>query len=239
MRIGDIEIAEFTREEFVEWRFHYNAGDHVTFIAPTDYGKTTLCMQLLEHVVSPKLPVWNLAGKKKDKAMTEWTKRMGFRLSKSFPLAPSLTAPRKPSGYTIWPPHTGNEDIDDPLHTETFRRVIRNCAAKGNCVINLDEFGEFKELGLDKTTRAVHRRGRSNGVGLWGGIQGPTHAETHAYSQAQHLFLGNVPDRRHQIRFGEIGGVDPDLVRQIVVQLPDFTWLYLRRRGRVMCIVGP
>lgn len=238
MLVGDTWIEEFDRDEFLAYRWAYRTGDHVTFIAPTDYGKTTLTMQLLEHTATRRLPVFNLAGKPKDDVMSDWTKRMGYQLSRTWPAA-RVAFWRKPAGYTIWPPHTGNEEIDDPLQSDVFRRVMRHCAKKGKCIINTDEFGEMKELGLDKTTRAIHRRGRSNGAGLWGGIQGPTHAETHAYSQAQHLFLGNTPDKRHRDRFGEIGGVDPDLVRSAVVRLPDFHWLYLRRRGRVMCIIGP
>lgn len=239
MEIGGILISEIPRDEFLKHYWSYQAGDHVTFIAPTGWGKTTFCLQLVEHTASPKLPVFNLAGKPKDAAMLEFTKKLKLRLVKRWPAPWSPLAPRKPVGYTIWPPHTGNEEIDDVVHAEAFRRVMRERAAKGNSILNCDEFGELKELGLDKTTRAIHRRGRSNGCGIWGGIQGPTHAETNAYSQAMHLFLGATSDERHRKRFGEIGGVDPKLVEAIVARLPDHHWLYIRRRGRVMCIVGP
>lgn len=239
MEIRGIFISEFERQEFLTERWSYHAGDHATFIAPTDYGKTTLAMQLLAHTISPKLPVYNLAGKKRDAVMKAFTEQMGLRLIKDFPPPLSDKLRAKPPGWTIWPPHTGNEDIDDPLHSRVFRNTMRYCAAKGNCILHLDEFGEMKELGLDKTTRAIHRRGRSNGVGLWGGIQGPTYAETHAYSQAMHLFLGHTSDKRHRERFGEIGGVDPKLVETAVLALPDRHWLYIRRRGRVMCVIGP
>lgn len=239
MEIRGTFISEFPREEFIAERWSYEAGEHVTFVAPTSWGKTTLAMQLLEVTAHPKLPVFNFAGKPRDKAMSEFTKKMQLRLVKAWPPPITDGLRQKPAGWTIWPPHTGNEDIDDPLHADTFRRVIRERAKKGNCILHLDEFGEFKELGLDKTTRAIHRRGRSSGVGLWGGIQGPVYAETHAYSQASHLFLGGTNDKRHRERFGEIGGVDPKIVEGAVAALPDRHWLYIRRRGRVMCIVGP
>lgn len=239
MQIGNFFISEFTRDEFLTRRWHYRAGDHVTFIAPTDYGKTTLCMQLLEHSISPRLPVYNLAGKPRDAVMKEFSDRLGLIRTEHWPPPTRWRFWRpKPLGYTIWPPITGNEDLDDPRLARTFRDTIRYCARKGNCIINVDEFGELKELGLDRTSRAVHRRGRSNGAGMWGGIQGPTHAETHAYSQAGHLFLGHVSDERHRQRFGEIGGFDRKLIEQAVLRLPDRHWLYIRRRGRVMCIIG-
>lgn len=239
MKTRGIFISEFDRQEFLEERWAYHAGDHTTFIAPTDYGKTTLCMQLLEHTVSPQLPAFMMAGKKRDKVMSEFTSRLDFRLVNDWPapLSQRWRFWEKPLGWTVWPPHTGNEDIDDPRHAATFKRLLRYCHHRGNCIVVCDEFGEMKELGLDKTTRAVHRRGRSGGCGLWGSIQGPTHAETNAYSQAGHLFLGNTPDERHRDRFGEIGGFDPRVIKETVLALPDYWWLYLRRRGRVMCIV--
>ena len=239
MQVKGGYIVEFARDEFIRERWAYLPGDHVTFIAPTTYGKTTLAMQLLAHTAHPKLPVYNLAGKKTDKAMSQFTKALGLRLIKAWPPPMTDAFRAKPAGWTIWPPHTGNEDIDDPLHTRVFRTVMRHCANKGSCIVHLDEFGEMKELGLDKTTRAIHRRGSSHGVGLWGSVQGPVYAETHAYSQAMHLFLGNVTDERHRKRFGEIGGVDPKIVEEAVLNLPDYHGLYIRRRGRVMCIVGP
>jgi len=239
MQIGNFFISEFTRDEFLTRRWNYRPGDHTTFIAPTDYGKTTWCGQLLEHTITPKLPVYNLAGKPKDTVMDDLNERLHLRVVDRWPPPANWKFWQpKPLGWTVWPHLTGNEDIDDPLLSRTFRDTMRYCAKKGNCILNVDEFGELKELGLDRTSRAIHRRGRSNGCGLWGGIQGPTHAETHAYSMAGHLFLGHVNDERHRQRLGEIGGFDRKLIESIVLRLPDRYWLYIRRRGRVMCIVG-
>lgn len=237
MQTRGVFISEFEREEFIRERWTYRPGDHVTFIAPSDYGKTTFGGRLLEVTATPKLPVFILAGKRKDDVMTDLIERNGWARSETYP--PSLYARlfRKPSGYAIWPPFTGNEDVDDAVHAEVFRRCIRHRAYKGNCILWCDEFGELKELGLDKTTRAVHRRGRSNGVGQWGNLQGTSWNETHAYSQAQHLFLGSSPDEAQRKRFGEISGFDRKLIESIVMELPYHWWLYIRRRGRVMCIV--
>jgi len=59
------------------------------------------------------------------------------------------------------------------------------------------------------------------------------------YSQAEHLFLAFTPDRRDQERFSEIGGVDPDLIIDVVKSLPRYHWLYIRRSDRTMAVVGP
>lgn len=239
MEIRGSFILEIPRADFLTDYWDYGAGDHVTFAAPNGWGKTTLAMQLIEVTASPKLPVINFAGKPRDAVMSDWTKRQEYQLTRSWP--PSLLSMwRKPAGYTVWPPHTGDEDIDDALHASVFRKTIRYWAKKGRCILHCDEFGEFKELGLDKTTRAIHRRGRSNGVGLWGGVQGMSYNETHAYSQAIHFFFGRTGEKRHRERMGDVGaGIDARLIEEAVRRLPDFHWLYIRRRGQVMCIVGP
>ena len=237
MEIRGTFISEFDRAEFLTERWQYKAGDHVTFIAPSDYGKTTWAGQLLEYTATPRLPAYVLAGKKRDDVMTDLIERLGYARSANYP--PNLYQRyfRKPPGYVIWVPVTGNEDIDDRLHADVFRRTLRDRAGKGNCIIVADEFGELSELGLNKTTRAIHRRGRSSGVGLWGNLQGTSWNETHAYSQAAHLFLGSSPDEQQRKRFGEISGFDRKLIEAIVMELPYHWWLYIRRRGRVMCIV--
>jgi hypothetical protein len=51
------------------------------------------------------------------------------------------------------------------------------------------------------------------------------------------LFLWHDPDRRARIRFSEIGGVDPGLVQDCVSGLDEHQALYIRRRGRRLCVV--
>jgi hypothetical protein len=85
----------------------------------------------------------------------------------------------------------------------------------------------------------IWTKGRSIGSGLWAATQRPSLVPLEMYDQAEHLFLAHDPDRRSQDRFGEIGGVDPDMVVWVVQHLPQYHWLYIRRSDRVMCVVGP
>lgn len=92
---------------------------------------------------------------------------------------------------------------------------------------------------MAETLSTVWTKGRSMGCGLWSGTQKPSHVPLHMYNQAGHLFLAYDPDIQARKRFSEIGGVDPKLVLEVTAELDEFEWLYIRRRGRVMCIVGP
>jgi hypothetical protein len=237
-------IEEFTRQEFLEERWLYRPGEHTTIIAPTDWGKSTFTTQLLAHTVEPDLPVVRIALKPKDKTMTAAVKEHGWPIIRDFP--PVMW---NKSGYTWWPRHTGDADADDERFANELRQLLAWCylnASKGRrrgIIVDGDEIEEIQNLlqsiGKGKMLRALYRRMRSSGGGIWGGCQAPKWLITDAYSQARHLFLGNDPDEKNQERFGEIGGVDPKLVQAAVVQLPQYHWLYLRRTGRVMCIVGP
>jgi hypothetical protein len=230
-------VHEFARQEFIESRWDYRPGDHVTFLAPTDWGKTELTNELAEVTASPKLPVINLAMKPRDATMKRWTERLEARQVATWPPGPSWRwAFRKPAAYTLWPRHTFDPDVDDAHLYAQFRSAILDSYKRGKRIINADEVLGLVDLGLMRELRACWTRGRSMGCGVWGSNQAPTFIGRWAYSQAAHLFLGNVPDKAAVDRFGEIGGgIDPLLIRDVTLSLGDHEWLYIRRRGRVMC----
>jgi hypothetical protein len=139
----------------------------------------------------------------------------------------------------LWPRFVFDPDRDDDTLYREFRKVILDSYKRGNRVIFGDEvYSLSMELGLDKELITLWSKGRSMGCGLWAASQKPTHIPLWAYSQAEHLFLHNDPDERARKRFDEIGGVNPNLVRGVVAHLDKHEWLYIRRDGPVMAIVG-
>jgi hypothetical protein len=138
----------------------------------------------------------------------------------------------------VWPKHTFDPDKDDLVLYREFRKALLDSYKRGNRIVFADEvYGLAVELGLNKELITLWSRARSMGAGLWVASQKPTHIPLWAYSNADHLFLAYDPDKRSRDRFAEIGGVDPDLVKQAVMQLGDHQWLYIRRAGRVLCVV--
>lgn len=233
-------IASFSREEFLQTRWKYKPGEHTTFVAPTQAGKSTLAMQLLQVTATPRLPAVVLVMKPRDPTMTRWRKTLGYRQVRSWPPVPSIWQPGRPPGWFLWPKHTFDPDRDDALLYVQFRRAILDCYKRGNRIVEVNElYGISTELDLDRELQAVWSRGASMGCGLWGETQRPAYVPLYAYSQAEHVFLGMTPDKRDRDRLRDIGGQDPDEVAWEVARLPKYHMLYLRRSGAVKCIVEP
>jgi hypothetical protein len=138
----------------------------------------------------------------------------------------------------LWPHHQYDPERDDIHLYHEFRKAMLESYKKGNRILFADEVAGLKDIWLEKELNAIWQRGRSMGCGLWGASQRPFNVPLNAYSQSEHLFLGNDPDARSRKRYGEIGGVDPKLVEKATLGLDKYTWLYIRRSGPAMCVVG-
>lgn len=235
---GTANLTQFGRDEFLAEYWDYEPGQHVTLLGPTNAGKTTLAYQLLGETTHEKLPGVVLVMKPRDKTVEKWNKELGYRKVRAWPPAPSIWQPRRPPGYTVWPKHTFNPDIDDERLYSVFRSTILDSYRRGDRVIFADELlGLTNDLNLKTEVRAVLTRGRSMGVGFWTSSQRPFDVPLYAYNQASHLFLHNDPDTRSTDRYGEIGGVDPKMVSSVARGLGQHQWLYIRRNGPVMAVV--
>jgi energy-coupling factor transporter ATP-binding protein EcfA2 len=233
----------FTREDFLRYfSARYGSGEHVTVLGPTGTGKTTLMYDMLGVTATPDLPAVVIATKPRDDTVTKYMKRLKHRKVKSWPLTPALKAMygNKRAGYVVWPDHSFNTELDDAKHQPIFRAAIRDSYRRGNRILFVDEtYALTNDLDLGPDLVRVWTRGRSMGTGLWAGSQKPTHIPLHAYNQAEHLLLHHDPDKRSRDRYREIGGIDPKIVEAVTASTPRYHYLYIRRDGPVMCIVGP
>lgn len=236
-----LPIQRFERTEFLTERWRYETGEHVTFIAPTGNGKTTLAGQLLEVTATEERPAVVFVIKPKDDTAVKLTKRNGYKRLSTWPPVKSPWKPQPP-GYTLWPRH----NLYDPRqtrerHAEIFGYALLDCNAKGSRIIFADELYTLdKRMHLEEELVSVWTTGRSMGCGLWGATQRPTHVPLWAYSQASHMFLSYDPDKRARDRYGEIGGMDPDLIEAGCESLDEYEWLYVNLKGRqsTICVVG-
>lgn len=231
-------VAAIDRKTFLNDVWTYDAGEHVSFIAPTQSGKTFLAFQLLTRSVTEDLPGFILVMKRRDKTVSDFLAAHKWKRSVTYPVAPSVT--KTPPGWAIWPHHTNDPDADDARMARIFHELLRDRYVKGDSIVFADEIqGLVEEMGLERDVVRIWARGASEGCGLWAATQRPYKAPQHMYSQAEHIFVAYTPDRRDQDRFAEIGGVDPDLVKSVVANLERYHWLYIRRSDRVMAVVGP
>jgi hypothetical protein len=233
-----VDVVIFDRDEFLSERWKYSSGEHVTIIGPTGSGKTTLGYQLLGASTSPELPGVVLVMKPRDPTVVKFSKVTGYRVVRSWPPAPSIWQARRPPGWVLWPKHTFDPDKDDALLERQFRHALQHSYRRGNRVIFADEIvGLTDDLNLKRDANTIWMRGRSMGCGLWAASQRPAYVPQHAYGGAQHLFLHHDPDKRSRDRFGEIGGVDPEIVQTVTMGLHPHQWLYIKRDGPALCVV--
>lgn len=238
-----MRIAYIPRSEFLQNYWNYEAGDHVTLLGPTGKGKTTLAYQLLEVTATPDLPAVNLVMKPRDRTVNKWDKRLGSRVVRTWP-PPFRSFREKPPVYTLWPKHDLRDwDGTNARMEKVFREAIYDSyGSKDKRILFADElYGltNSRELGLERELVMVWTRGRSLDCGLWGASQRPAFIPTWAYSQATHLFVHHDPDVRARLRYAEIGGVDPDLIKYVTAKLPPFHYVYINRTGPYLCVVEP
>lgn len=240
VRVAGVDLVSVPRVEFLSARWDYSAGQHVTLLGPNGTGKTTLALQLMQYTTRPELPGVMLVMKPRDSTVDKWSKALGYKKVKTWPPRPTVPGMEKPNGWTLWPDHSFNPDRDDAVLRMEFRKAILGSYKKGDRVLFCDEvYGAARELGLERELVTVWSRGRSMGCGLWSASQRPALIPLSAYSEAEHLFLHNTPEKRARERYDDIGGVDPGLIRDVVGRLPRHWWLYVRRAGPQLCLVEP
>ncbi len=236
-----------THSEFIASRWRYQAGEHVTILGRTGSGKTHLAYELLGATAHRRLPAVNMIMKPKDATVKAWSDRIGLRTVRSWPPPPSLMPGARPRGYTVWPHHTFDPDVDDARLWEVFRASILDSYKRGNRILFADEVaGLTNDLRHPKHRRtlareleAVWMRGRSMGTGVWAASQRPAYIPLQAYQAAEHVFLAAEPDARNRKRFDEIGALDPKVVSGITAELGQYEFLYIRRTGSKFCVITP
>ena len=225
------------RTEFLRHYWEYAAGEHVTVLGPTGSGKTQLQWELLNVTATVRVPAVVLSMKPRDVTTSRWARRMKLRTVRSWPPPRRLPGQAYPRGWVVWPRHSFDIDMDDAAHKRIYRDVLQESYRHGDRIVVVDEILAATDLGLEKIMRAGWTRGRSMGMGLWGGSQKPTHIPTWAYNQAEHLFLFRDPDKRSRDRFDEIGGMDSGQLKVWVNSLRKYQCLYVRRTGPAVCVI--
>src|SRR5437870_5490338 len=118
---GQVWIDQFGRDEFLAERWVYRPGEHITILAPTDYGKTTFTGELLRYTIRPDLPVLRFGLKPRDHVLAEQNKTLGVRTVRDWP--PAIVG--HPPGWTLWPKHTDDPDTDDYRLAEIILNALR------------------------------------------------------------------------------------------------------------------
>lgn len=235
------------RREFARDYFDYKPGEHVLYGGPTQRGKTTLAFQLLEYTATPELPAYVAVSKPIDPTTSKWGAKLGYRRVSEWPPPKKLSEfwDGPPPGYLVWPKF-GDMDTDIDRCAVVTRNLLEDRYAQGarnkkGILVMDDTVTKSKLMGLDKPMTTHLAMSGAMGVGMWVFVQKPTGSGNTAlwsYGASEHVFLTVDPDRKNQMRYDEIGGVDPKQVTQAVSKLRPYEFLYLKRTEQYMCVVG-
>lgn len=249
------KVNVIPREDFVQDFAENYTPSHVTFIGPTRRGKTTLCFQLLEAVLSrhKKWRVVVLHGKIKgrDKTISDWAKKSNYRIVSSWPPPPRML-PRhfKSRGYIHRPlkKKMAAKDEEKLLQQEFGQSIRANYHYTGKEVrITLvDERAQAdKDLRLTTDLDAPLQRGLPHNP-EWNNIQRGAWVSYHCYDAPEHMFIFHDDHESNRKRYSEFGCADPEVIFRLVSKLETrksddggtiSQCLYMRRSDRFMCIV--
>lgn len=239
------------RAEFLaEFKRDYQAGQHVTFLGPTQRGKTYLSQQMLKQVINPKLPCVILAGKppNRDATMASAAQRLNLRIVEEWPPVRTYKD-RKRNGYVLRPHHTMKDlKADEQNLHDQFDKALQSCyASRTPVIIVLDESYQVqKDLGLQKRVEAPLLRGAPV-CAEWNLLQRGRYSSYLVYDAPEHVIIFSDPDVSNVKRYSElIGGVDPRYVTAVVTNLRTARTstgrtiseaLYIRRSGPELYVI--
>lgn len=251
-------------EAFRRRHFDYRAGHHVAIFGPTQIaGKSTLSFALQEAVIErdPEIHPVTLCMKHKDRVVSYWTRRLGYRETPSWPPEPKFSEMppfgHKPPGHTLWPHQSLTDpDADNELLQRQFAKAIVFNRKNTPSITNANElYGLLAELSRakDRAGRrmiamrplltAIITRDSIAGHALWYESQKPSGTQGISipgffFNSAEHMFLSRDGEERNRARYGEIAcGIDPREIERETLKLDPYSWLYIRRSGPQWAII--
>lgn len=194
-------------------------GEHMTLIGKTGSGKTHLALALLD------LRTYSLimATKRRDPLLTEASR--GYTVVESMREIPR-TADGVPvhRRVIVWPARA-IEDQESRLKAQqaALKETLAVAERQGYWTVLSDEtMWLYDRLRLQRELDSVWYQGRSSGLSFVACAQRPTRVPRLMISQASHLFLSYVSDKRDLEPLRDIAGVVPPEILEAV--LPTLDW---------------
>lgn len=214
-------VERIAWEEFTR-RFRWNQGEHVTAIAPTGAGKTTLFLELA------RLRKYNLfLGTKIDDPMYRKLIRRGFRRVDSIDDVRPWD-----ENVLLWPKQQGTIPETMLHQRERFREAFNTIVKQGAWTLWVDESKYMAEhLGLKRELTYALEQLRSIKATIISGAQRPVFLPLSTLSNSSHVFLWKTPLDTDAKRLADIGGVDAKEVAAAAQSLGAHEFLYIHTRG--------
>ena len=218
-------VAKVAWDKFLNERFYWQQGEHVSLIGPTGGGKTTLALSLLHR----RKLVCIVATKPRDDTVTDFMKaNREYRRIKHFGERHDLD-----KRVILWPPYTSG----DPKQIMAGQRVAINHALgemfrTGKWCLFADEVRYLtNNLGLKEWMDLYWLQARSLKLSVVAATQRPAWVPLEMYSQATHLFFWKDNDERNLKRIAGLGSMNPRDIVTEVRSLDKHEVLYVNTRN--------
>lgn len=201
----------------------WNQGEHLTIIAPTGGGKTTLLRQL----VSRRQHNIFFGTKVKDVQYNRLINAHGFRRIESIKEIRPWD-----KNVLLWPRYKGSIPELVLRQRHAFAEALDVIASQGGWTLWVDEakyVTEFLKLRNELTFCLEQLRSLKGTV--ISGAQRPVFLPGSVLSNSTHVFIAKTTNIDDAKRLADLGGIDTKAVKEEALALDEFEFLYIRTRG--------
>lgn len=206
--------------DFYPWFLEqWEQGQHVTMVGPTGWGKTVLATEIL--ALRSYLVAFGVKGK--DQSMDRMIRDLGLTRMQTW-------NPDIADRICLWPDIKGAGKNHRQKQREVFLRAIDSIFRMGAWCTYFDEVVYLAEtLNLDDELKFLLNQGRSDNISVVAATQRPAFIPLAFYDMATHLFLWKYNDARNVARVAELTGTAAPVVRQEVMELPKYEFIYINK----------
>jgi hypothetical protein len=214
--IETVSWADFKRT------FRWNQGEHVTAIAPTGAGKTTLFSELMPYRGYNIMFGTKPADKSYDRII-----RMGYKRIESMSEIRSYH-----KNYLLWPKYEPTIKATKVKQRTAFLEAMDTIVNERAWTVWVDESKYISEmLQLKGELTFCLEQLRSINATVICGAQRPSFLPMSALSSATHIFCWKTTLDADKKRLADIGGINLREVMDTLETLDDYEFLYIKTRG--------
>lgn len=218
------DVAEYAPQ--VTWSdfiadFNWRQGEHVGLIGPTESGKTTVAMNMLDM----RAYMVVFATKPRDRTLNALQAR-GYARMNTWKAVSADLYPRR----IIWP---DARDLYSAKNQKAiFREALQSIYMQGSWGVYIDELWYIiHHLKLEFEIRTYLQQARSSDISLMVATQRPAFIPLEVYDQSTHLFFWRDNDERNLRRIGGISWLSSRIVQTLVANLAVHEFLYINTRA--------
>lgn len=217
MAIDKIQWHEFLQ------RFRWNQGEHVTIIAPTGWGKTTLELGIIDK---RKYSIF-FATKRDDPLYHKLIRKHGFERVERF----RDVMPWQDK-ILLWPHHRPVIRQTTKYQAQVFREALDKAVAQMRWTLWFDEAKYMVgQLGMEPEITFANEQLRATGGTVINVGQRPRFMGVSSRTNASHVFLTKTNDAADTKTLSDIGGVNARELAKESLTLDRHECIYVATRG--------